>query len=133
MPVLLVHSSRFDRLLVGFRYADGVIAWQDVHSGNYAGHWRLGGQIGFQAPLRDARVTGLVLRFDRLAAAEVLRMRMVRAEVSDLQTIALASLIGAALMLLVIGAVYNFALGLPRAACFPCCRGCGRHCWRCGA
>jgi diguanylate cyclase (GGDEF)-like protein len=123
IPVLMVHSSRFDRLLVGFRYADGVIAWQDVHSGDYGGHWRLGGQIGFAAPLRDAQVTGLVLRFDRLAAAEVLRMRLVRAEVSDLQTIALASLIGAALMLLVIGAVYNFALGFAARRWFPVLQG----------
>jgi len=122
-PVLMVHSSRFDRLLVGFRYADGVIAWQDVHSGNFAGHWRLGGQIGFQAPLRDARLTGVIMRFDRLASAEVLRIRLVRSEVSDLQTIALASLIGAALMLLVIGAVYNFMLGLAVRRTFPLLQG----------
>jgi diguanylate cyclase (GGDEF)-like protein len=122
-PVLMVHSSRFDRLLVGFRYADGAIIWQDVHSGDYAGHWRLGGQIGFAAPLRDARLTGLVLRFDRLASAEVLRMRLVPSDVSDLQTIALSSLIGAALMLLLIGAVYNFALGLAARRLFPLLQG----------
>jgi diguanylate cyclase (GGDEF)-like protein len=122
-PVLMVHSSRFDRLLVGFRYADGAIVWQDVHSGDYAGHWRLGGQIGFAAPLRDARLTGLVLRFDRLAAADVLRMRLVQADVSDLQTIALSSMIGAALMLLVIGAIYNFALGLAARRLFPLLQG----------
>jgi diguanylate cyclase (GGDEF)-like protein len=122
-PVLMVHSSRFDRLLVGFRYADGAIVWQDVDSGDFAGHWRLGGQVGFAAPLRDARLTGVVLRFDRLASAEVLRLRLVRSEVSDLQTIALASLIGAALMLLVIGAVYNFALGLAVRRMFPALQG----------
>jgi len=121
-PVLMVHSSRFD-LLVGFRYADGAIVWQDVHSGNFSGHWRLGGQIGFEAPLRDARLTGVVMRFDRLASAEVLRIRLVRSEVSDLQTIALASLIGAALMMLVIGAVYNFTLGLAVRRTFPVLQG----------
>jgi len=122
-PVLMVHSSRFDRLLVGFRYADGAIVWQDVHSGNFAGHWRLGGQIGFDAPLRDARLTGLVLRFDRLASAEVLRLRLVQAEVSSLQGTALASLIGAALMLLVIGAIYNLALGIAVRRMFPLLQG----------
>jgi diguanylate cyclase (GGDEF)-like protein len=122
-PVLMVHSSRFDRLLVGFRYADGAIIWQDVHSGDFSGHWRLGGQIGFAAPLRDARLTGLVLRFDRLALADALRMRLVKSEVSDLQTIALASLIGAALMLLLIGAVYNFALGIAARRLFPMLQG----------
>ncbi|MCO6763747.1 hypothetical protein KQH43_32130, partial [Streptomyces sp. EL5] len=70
-PVLMVHSSRFDRLVVGFRYADGVTNWQDVRSGDFGGHWRLGGQIAFQAPLRDARLAAIVLRFDRLASAQV--------------------------------------------------------------
>jgi hypothetical protein len=35
-PVLMVHSSRFDRLLVGFGYADGTTEWQDVRNGDYA-------------------------------------------------------------------------------------------------
>jgi len=122
-PVLMVHSSRYDRLLVGFRYADGAMAWQGVRSGDYSGHWRLGGQVGFEAPMRDARLTGVVLRFDRLASAEVLRMRLVRSDVSDLQTIALASLIGAALMLLVIGAIYNFALAVAARRVFPMLQG----------
>ena len=77
----------------------------------------------FAAPLRDARLTGLVLRFDRLALADALRMRLVKSEVSDLQTIALASLIGAALMLLLIGAVYNFALGIAARRLFPILQG----------
>lgn len=122
-PVLMVHSSRYDRLLVGFRYADGAVAWQQVRSGDYSGHWRLGGQIGFEAPMRDAQLTGLVLRFDRLALTDVLRMRLVRSDVADLQTIALATLIGAALMLLVIGAVYNFALGIAARRLFPIMQG----------
>ena len=123
VPVLMVHSSRFDRLLVGFRYADGFIAWQDVHSGDFSGHWRLGGQLGFQAPTRTARVTGLIVRFDRLAAAEALRMRLVPAEASDLQSVALASLIGATLMLLAIGAVFNLALGFAVRRLFPVLQG----------
>jgi diguanylate cyclase (GGDEF)-like protein len=122
-PVLMIHSSRFDRLLVGFRYADGAIVWQDVHSGDFGGHWRLGGQIGFDAPLRDARLTGVVLRFDHLASAEVLRIRLVRSDVSSLQTTAMASLIGAALMLLAIGAIYNLALGFAVRRVFPVLQG----------
>jgi diguanylate cyclase (GGDEF)-like protein len=122
-PVLMVHSSRFDRLLVGFRYADGITRWQEVRSGNFAGHWRLGGQVGFTAPLRDARLTGVVLRFDSLASAPLLRIRLVRADVADLQSIALASLIGATLMLLVVGAVYNFTLGLATRRTFPVLQG----------
>jgi diguanylate cyclase (GGDEF)-like protein len=122
-PVLMVHSSRFDRLLVGFRYDDGATRWQEVRSGNFAGHWRLGGQIGFTAPARDARLSGLVLRFDRLASAPLLRIRLVRADVANVQSIALASLVGATLMLLVMGAVYNFTLGLATRRPFPVLQG----------
>ena len=131
-PVLMVHSSRFDRLLVGFCYADGVIAWQDVHSGNFSGHWRLGGQIGFSAPAhdarlmgpaRDARLIGVVLRFDRLASADVLRIRLVQGDVAELQMIALATMIGATLMMLVFGAAYNIALGLAVRRTFPILQG----------
>jgi diguanylate cyclase (GGDEF)-like protein len=118
-PVLMVHSTRFDRLLVGFRYADGAVVWQDVRSGNFAGHWRLGGQIGFPAPLRDARLSGVVLRFDRLTSIEMVQIRLVPSERADLQMIALATLIGAALMLLVIGMVYNLALALAVRRMFP--------------
>ena len=122
-PVLMVHSSRFDRLLVGFRYADGVIAWQDVRAGNYGSHWRLGGQLAFAAPLRDARLVGLVIRADRLAAVEVLRMRMVPAASEEIDEIALAGLIGATLMLLVIGSIYNLALGIAARRLFPVMQG----------
>lgn len=122
-PVLMVHSSRFDRLLVGFRYADGHVVWQDVRSGNYGGHWRLGGQIAFQAPLRDAPLAGIVLRFDRLASAQVLRIRLVRADDAGLQTAALAGLVGATLMLLVIGALYNITLAIAVRRAFPAFQG----------
>ena len=122
-PVLMVHSSRFDRLLVGFCYADGMIAWQDVHSGNFSGHWRLGGQVGFSAPTHDARLIGVVLRFDRLASADVLRIRLVHGDVAELQMIALATMIGATLMMLVFGAAYNIALGLAVRRTFPILQG----------
>jgi hypothetical protein len=52
-PVLMVHSSRFDRLLVGFGYADGTTEWQDVRSGDYGARWRLGGQIAFVPTQRE--------------------------------------------------------------------------------
>jgi len=47
-----------------------------VSSGNFGSHWRTGGQIAFEAPLRDARLLSITMRFDRLASANLLRMRM---------------------------------------------------------
>jgi diguanylate cyclase (GGDEF)-like protein len=119
MPMLMIHSSRFDRMLVGFRYADGVTVWQDVRSGDFGEHWRLGGQIGFAAPLRDAPVAGVVLRFDHMASAEGLRLRLVTSDRADLQAIALACVIGAALMLLLIGVLYNLVLAVAVRRMFP--------------
>jgi len=122
-PVLMVHATRFDRLLVGFRYADGVVVWRDVHSGNFGGQWRLGGQIAFSAAQRDARLTGIVLRFDRLAATQLLRLRLVPGAEAELQNGALACLTGATLMLLAIGAIYNLGLALAVRRMFPALQG----------
>jgi hypothetical protein len=70
-PVLMVHSSRFDALRVGFFYADGSVDWQGVERGDYGARWRLGGQIAFIPPDRDAPLSGVVLRFDRVVGADV--------------------------------------------------------------
>src|SRR3546814_4012156 len=52
---LMVHNSRFDRLAVGFSYADGATRWQRARSGDFGSHWRAGGQILFEAPGRDRK------------------------------------------------------------------------------
>lgn len=118
-PVLMVHSTRLDRLIVGFGYADGTTEWQDVRSGDYGSHWRLGGQISFEPVQRDVPITRIYLRFDRVASAEMLRIRLVPEGPSHLQATALASMIGAALMLLAVGALYNLGLAIAARRQFP--------------
>lgn len=122
-PVLMVHSSRFDRLLVGFGYADGTTEWQDVRSGDYGARWRLGGQIAFVPTQREVPLTGITMRFDRLGSAEMLRMRLVDRGQSELQATAMASMIGAALMLLAVGALYNLGLAIAVRRMFPAWQG----------
>jgi len=75
--VLMVHHSRFDRLAVVFSYADGVEQWQQVRSGDYGSHWRAGGQIAFEAPVRSVPLVAVTMRFDKLASHGLLRMRLV--------------------------------------------------------
>ncbi|TYC81592.1 hypothetical protein [Novosphingobium sp. BW1] len=53
-PALLVHYSRFDQLDVTFLYADGARERQSVRNGDFAGHWRIGGQLEFAPPVRTA-------------------------------------------------------------------------------
>lgn len=109
---LIVHSSRFDRLIVAFFYADGAVERQAVRSGDFGTHWRAGGQLAFRAPQRDASLTKVTLRFDKVASARLLRMRLVGRGEEGTQTTGLATLIGAALVLLLSGALYNASLAL---------------------
>lgn len=110
--VLMVHQTRFDRLAVAFSYADGATAWQHVRSGDFGTHWRMGGQIEFEAPLRDVPLVAVTMRFDRLASAELVRARLVTRGSGSMQSGMLAALIGAALTLLLIGALYNLSLAV---------------------
>jgi hypothetical protein len=59
------------------------------------------------------------MRFDRLGSAEMLRMRLVDRGQSELQATAMASMIGAALMLLAVGALYNLGLAIAVRRMFP--------------
>lgn len=109
---LIVHSSRFDRLIITFAYADGSMERQEVRSGDFGTHWRAGGQLAFRAPHRDVPLVGVTLRFDRVASAGLLRMRLVGRGEESTQTTGLATSIGAALVLLLAGAIYNASLAV---------------------
>jgi hypothetical protein len=104
---LIIHSSRFDRLVVRFIYRDGAVEQQHVRSGNFGTYWRAGGQLAFRAPYRDVPVVAYTLRFDKVASAHLLRMRLVERGEEATQTTGLATLTGAALVLLIVGAIYN--------------------------
>ncbi len=110
--VLMVHHSRFDRLGVTFSYADGSVERQEVRSGDYGSHWRAGGQIAFEAPVHVAPLVAVTLRFDKLASEGLLRARLLNRGDSGAQSAALAALIGAALTLLAIAALYNLSLAI---------------------
>lgn len=125
---LMVHDSRFDRLMVTFFYADGSQNRQQVRSGDFGTHWRIGGQIAFVPPQRDAPLIAMTLRFDRLASAQLLRMRLLNQGEGNLQSTALAASIGASLTLLLIGALYNFSLAIAVRRTFPAWQGAWAGC-----
>ena len=110
--VLMVHHSRFDRLAILFSYADGTQQWQQVRSGDYGSHWRAGGQIAFEAPVRNAPLVAMTMRFDKFASHHLLRARLLARGESGVQSAALGAVIGAALTLLLIGLVYNLSLSV---------------------
>ena len=109
---LMVHFSRFDRLAVGFTYADGQTRWQTVRRGDYGAHWRVGGQILFEAPTRGAPLTAVTMRFDRLADHGLLRARLIPKENASLQAAGMAALVGASLTLLLVSGIYSLSLAV---------------------
>jgi len=111
-PTLLVHQTRFDRLAVAFRYADGSIEWQEVRAGDFGDHWRPGAQIAFTPRDQKTALTAITLRVDRLASYPLLRLRLVPAGEAGIETAVLGALIGAALTLLLAGAAYNLSLAI---------------------
>jgi len=116
---LMMHNSRFDRLHVGFLYTDGQIHWQQIATGQFGAHWRAGGQIVFSAPHRDAPLQAMLLRFDRLTHYEFLRLRLLGGDDASQQATVLATAVGGALLLLLIGAVYNASLAVAVRRQFP--------------
>ena len=122
-PSLMVHISRFDAVHVWFRYADGDVRRQSVRSGDFGSHWRAGGQVAFDAPQREVAVTDVFVRFDRPAASGLLRMRLLTAAQQGAQTTGLAVVIGAALTLLAISALYNLSLSLTSRKLFSVWQG----------
>ncbi|MCT2399723.1 sensor domain-containing diguanylate cyclase [Novosphingobium mangrovi (ex Huang et al. 2023)] len=116
---LLVHNSRFDRLEVAFTYEDGRIIRQAVGSGDFGTHWRTGAQVAFEAPVRDAPLKAVTMRFDRLASAHLLRMRLMSRGEASLQSTALSISVAAALTLLLMGAVFNTFLAATLRRQFP--------------
>lgn len=109
---LMVHFSRFDRLAVGFTYADGQTRWQTARRGDYGAHWRVGGQILFEAPARGAPLISVTMRFDRLADHGLLRARLIPKENASLQAGGMAALVGASLTLLLVSGIYSLSLAV---------------------
>lgn len=109
---LLVHQTRFDRLAVAFAYADGQTRWQQVRQGDFGSHWRAGGQILFEAPERSAKLTGVTLRFDRLASYGLFRARLLPKGEAVVQSTGMAVGVGAALTLLLVSGIYSLSLAV---------------------
>ena len=107
---LMAHQSRFDRLAVAFSYADGVTRWQHVNAGGYGAHWRVGGQILFDAPDRSSPLISVTMRFDRLASHKLLHARIVSKARAGMQSAGMAAAVGAALTLLLVSCIYSLSL-----------------------
>jgi diguanylate cyclase (GGDEF)-like protein len=111
-PILLIHHTRFERLVVLFRYADGATWQQQAARGDYGDHWRIGGQITFEAPPRDAALIGVTMGFTGLASHELLRIRILSGDAANRDLATAAVLAGGSITLLLIGGIYNLSLAI---------------------
>ncbi|HET8612477.1 MAG TPA: diguanylate cyclase [Sphingomonas sp.] len=108
---LLIHQTRFDRLRVSFAYADGAVhPAGGVRSGDYGGYWRIGGQLAFDAPVRGAPLDRVTLAFDRLTSVHLVRARLLSSGEAERESSFASALIGGALTLLLLGALYSLCL-----------------------
>lgn len=107
---VMVQQSRFDALSVGFIYADGLTRWQQVRSGDMGAHWRVGGQIKFEAPDREQPLAAVLFRFDRLTDHGLLRIRFLSEAGASQESAMVAAIISGALMLLLISFLYSLSL-----------------------
>jgi diguanylate cyclase (GGDEF)-like protein len=104
---VMVQQSRFDALSVGFVYSDGQKRWQSVRNGDFGSHWRVGGQIKFEAPDREQPVAGVLFRFERLTDHGLLRVRFLPEAKSSQESAMVAAIVSGALALLLISFLYN--------------------------
>jgi len=111
-PVILIHQTRFDRLVVLFRYADGSVAHQEIRRGDYGAYWRIGGQVAFQAPVLDRPPTQVTLGFGHLASHKLLRIRALPAAAANRDLAIAAVLAGGSITLLLISGIYNLSLAI---------------------
>lgn len=107
---LLVHQTRFDQLTVFFDYADGSTVRHSVRAGAFGAHWRVGGQLAFAAPRREAKLVSMTIAVDGLDDYSLLRTRIMSAAVAARDAALAASLIGGALTLLALSTCYNMLL-----------------------
>lgn len=110
--VILVHQTRFKALTLFFTYADGRTVRQGVRSGDFGSLWRVGGQVVFEAPGRDVPLSSVTLRLDHLSSHKLLRTRLLTREAAGGEATLAAALIGAAMTLLLVGAIYNLSLAV---------------------
>ena len=111
-PVILIHQTRFERIMLAFHYADGSSDLQQVGRGDYGAHWRIGGQIAFAAPHRQAPLTGVTIGINRLASTSLLRIRILD-EIAANRDLAIAAILsGGSITLLLISGIYNLSLAI---------------------
>ncbi|MFC3713636.1 diguanylate cyclase [Sphingoaurantiacus capsulatus] len=70
---LLIDQTRFDRIRVLLRYADGSIVPYDFHDGELGRSWGLGGHLDFDVPYNGQQLTGVAIGFENMVHYPLMR------------------------------------------------------------
>lgn len=109
---LVVGTTRFERLTAIFVHADGRTVAQGVSRGAFGNRWHVGGQIAFGSPSGQAPLTAVWLRIEQLENYDLLRVHFLRSARLERQFETCAVLVGGAIALLAIAALYTLGLGV---------------------
>jgi diguanylate cyclase (GGDEF)-like protein len=76
---LLIDQTRFERLRVVLRYADGYVTEYSDRSGQLGERWALGGHIDYVIPVRAAPLAGIAIGFEDMVHYPLMRkVRLMR-------------------------------------------------------
>lgn len=106
-----MHFTRFERMVVHFRYENGAVETHRVRAGDFGDYWRPNGHLAFRARAA-APLESIVIGIDRLASYELLRMRLTPVAQQERGAQITATLVGGALSLLIVSFVYNLLLAV---------------------
>jgi diguanylate cyclase (GGDEF)-like protein len=70
---LLVDQTRFDRIRVLLRYADGSVISHDLRDGELQRNWALGGHLDFRIPATGQQLTGVAIGFENMVHFPLMR------------------------------------------------------------
>lgn len=109
---LAIRSTRFETLKVHFHYVDGSIDSHEVRNGDFKSYWHPNGYIVFTAARRPAPLVEITIGLDRLAAYEVLVMKLATTSRMGLIISMTTLCIGATMSLLAASFLYNVLLAI---------------------
>ena len=106
-----VRTSRFEQVVVLFRYADGLVVREQARSGQGGSHWQIGGTLAFDARERSAPLVQVAVGFENAHWAHLLKATLSKPPVSE-GADGKSLLIGAAMTLLLLCLLANAAVGV---------------------
>lgn len=107
---LNLRLTRFETAVVYYHFADGSVESHQVRNGDFGSYWRPNAYLAFRAYPHAGPLETITIGFHRLAAYDVLRLRLTTVTQTERAVNLTALLLGATLSLLGAAFLYNILL-----------------------